>query len=89
MRKSTFRVFASALLAALCMPLLANNQSAAVSPLTKELKTQTIDELNKEMKAVYLFTDLTGKVEQDLDARNAAGEYDSITDGSEFAKKLT
>jgi len=87
MKRTTLRALASALFAAICLPLMAAAQGGVT--LTKELKTETINELTKEMKAVYFFTDLAPKVEQDLNARNAAGEYDSITTGQDFAKKLT
>jgi hypothetical protein len=89
MRKTTLRAIGSAILAALCLPLLANTQADTVNPLTKDVKTSTITELIKEMKSTYFFTDLSPKVEQDLTARKTAGEYDSITDPQEFAKKLT
>ena len=87
MKRTTLRALASAVFAAICLPLMAAAQGGV--ELTKDLKTETINELTKEMKAVYFFTDLAPKVEQDLNARNAAGEYDSITTGQDFAKKLT
>lgn len=89
MRRTSFRAIVSAVIAALCLPLMAANRHDGVEPLTKEFKNDTISQLTKEMKAVYFFTDVVPKVEQDLNARNAAGEYDSLTTGPDFAKKLT
>src|ERR1044071_1703780 len=89
MSKPSMRAIAGAIFAAVCLPLMANTRVDGVEPLTKDFKTSTINMLTKEMKDNYFFVDLTPKVEQDLNARLAAGEYDSITDGAEFAKKLT
>ena len=57
--------------------------------LTAELKKSTLDSLSKEMKGVYFFTDLAAKVDSDITARQANGEYDSIQTGADLAKKLT
>ena len=87
MKRMNFRAFVSALVVAICIPLLAAPKQD--EPLTKATKDQIITSLAKEMKNVYFFTDLTPKVEEDLNKRNAAGEYDAINSPDEFAKKLT
>jgi retinol-binding protein 3 len=89
MIKISLRAVCSALIAALCLPLLANIPADTVEPLTKSMKSETIAQLTKEMKEFYFFEDLAKKVEQDLNTRNTAGEYDPITAGADFAKKLT
>ena len=89
MNKPSVRAITAAIFAAVCLPLMASTKVDGIEPLSKDLKTSTINMLTKEMKDNYFFVDLTSKVEQDLNTRNAAGEYDSITDGGEFAKKLT
>jgi hypothetical protein len=88
MRNKTLRAAIGLIISALCLPLLAGTTQDGVEPLTKDMKNATIGELNKEMKNFYFFTDLAPKVEADLNARNAAGEFDSITNGDDFAKKI-
>ncbi|MEA2552600.1 MAG: hypothetical protein QOJ65_776, partial [Fimbriimonadaceae bacterium] len=89
MRNTHIRYFAALVAAAIAIPAFGNFFGGEIEPLTKETKDTTIQALVKQMKDVYFFTDLTPKVEQDLLARNAKGEYDSFTSGEEFAKKLT
>src|SRR5438045_3805524 len=88
MRKSTLRYLAGALIVAAAMPLFAGSPKDGIEPLSKDVKSTTIAELTKEMKDVYFFQDLAAKVEEDLNRRSTAGEYDAITSGEDFAKKL-
>lgn len=88
MRRTSLRALCSAIIAAICMPLMADTHIDGIEPLSKEVKAQTISQLTKEMKSFYFFTDLADKVDKDLNARSAAGEYDSLTTGDDFAKKL-
>lgn len=87
MRNNTLRYFAAAIVVAAALPVMAG--LSRPGPISKELKSTTIDSLTKQMKEVYFFEDLAAKVDKDLKARRDKGEYDSIESGEEFAKKLT
>ena len=52
------------------------------------VRTETIDTLIKELNENYVFPDVAKKLEADLRARAAKGEYNDL-DGKELAKKLT
>ena len=53
------------------------------------MKSETIDVLLKELNNRYVFPDVAKKIETDIRARQKNKEYDAITSGQEFAKKLT
>lgn len=87
MRNTTLRYALTAGFLAIAMPgLVGFRHDGALSP---ELKKSTLDTLSKEMKNFYFFQDLAAKVDDDLAAREAKGEYDSIQTGQDMAKKLT
>jgi retinol-binding protein 3 len=52
-------------------------------------RARVIDGAIKELNDSYVFPDVAKKMEEDVRARQKRGEYDSITDGNAFAKKLT
>lgn len=89
MNKTPFRFAIGVLLAAAALPLWAAGPGDGFDPLSREVKASTIQSLAKQMNEFYFFPDLAKKVELDLNQRLAAGEYDSIVAGDEFAKKLT
>src|SRR5690606_32845248 len=51
-------------------------------------RTETIETLIKELNENYVFPEVAKKLEADLRARAAKGEYNTL-EGKEFAKKLT
>ena len=53
------------------------------------MKSETIEVLLKELNDKYVFPDVAKKIETDIRARQKNKEYDAITSGQEFAKKLT
>lgn len=80
MRKSWIMVAMFAALAA------AQGPSTALSP---EVKTQTVQELVKAMRDSYAYPDIAKKAEAAIDSHVKAHDYDSITEGKEFALRLT
>ncbi len=53
------------------------------------VRTQVIESLLKDMNESYVFPDVAKKMEVDIRNRMKNKEYDSITSGQEFARKLT
>lgn len=86
MRTHTLRAIAAAAIGLAAVPVLAG--LGRDETLTKDMKSSTIDSLTKQMKEFYFFEDLAAKVDKDLKTRREKGEYDSIENGREFAKKL-
>jgi retinol-binding protein 3 len=65
------------------------NPKPAGSALTPEVRRQTIDALLQNLKDRYVFPEVATKAATAISDRLKAKEYDSITDGSAFAKKLS
>jgi hypothetical protein len=78
---------AALLLAASALPLSAQEQDDfTVTPAERSAAIEgAIEALNEN----YVFPDVAKKMERDVRARAANGEYDSITSGRDLAKKLT
>lgn len=62
---------------------------AATAALDASIRSDVIDQLLKKIESVYVFPEMGRKMEQAIRARQARKEYDSITNGAEFAKLLT
>lgn len=54
-----------------------------------ETRSAVIGNLIKELNDGYVFPDIAKKMQADLEKRQAAGEYNSITSSRAFAEKLT
>jgi hypothetical protein len=52
-------------------------------------RARVIDGATKNLNEFYVFPEVAKKMEDGLRARQARGEYDSVTDGSAFARMLT
>jgi hypothetical protein len=52
-------------------------------------RKEVIENLIKRLNDAYVFPDVAAKMEQDVRARVARGEYDQITSAKKFAEKLT
>src|SRR5690242_10329990 len=52
-------------------------------------RKEVIENLIKRLNDAYVFPDTAAKMEQDLRARAARGEYEQITSAQQFAEKLT
>jgi C-terminal processing protease CtpA/Prc len=57
--------------------------------LTADVKAQTVQELVKAMRETYAYPEIATKAAAALAGHVKANDYDSITDGKEFASKLT
>jgi hypothetical protein len=71
------------------LALAGAGRQASVEPLSAEAKRSTIDSLITAMNETYVFPETAKKVEADLKARLAGGEYDTIDQGAMLAQKLT
>ncbi len=58
-------------------------------PIDAKTKTETIASLVKGLQDAYVFPDVAQKVAAMLEARNAKGEYDSITGAKAFGELVT
>lgn len=58
-------------------------------PIDAATRSQTIDNLLKDLNDSYVFPDVAKKMETDIRNRQKNSEYDSITSAQAFAKKLT
>lgn len=65
-----------------------NGQPTADSTLDANTRVQVIDELSKHLKKSYVYLEMAQKMEADLLQRIKNKEYDQITKGEDFAKKL-
>jgi retinol-binding protein 3 len=58
-------------------------------PIDAKAKAQTIGVLAQDIKGIYVFHNVAGKLANMLEERQARGEYDSITSAKEFSAILT
>lgn len=92
--KNALKVLSAIILTYVLLPLGAfAQQTGAVPPpdmtIDQAARTQTIDNLSKELNEVYVFPETAKKMETDLRNRQKNGEYDKITSAQDFARKLT
>ncbi|WP_066405920.1 S41 family peptidase [Flavisolibacter tropicus] len=73
------------------LPLLAFQllSLASFAQLTKVQRDQTIDSVLKVVTERYVFPDMAKKMEAYVRKQQAAKAYDAITDGQQFAARLT
>lgn len=57
--------------------------------LDAKVRSETVEKLAETMISDYVFPDLGKQIAEDLRARLKRGEYDSLKDGTAFAKKLS
>ncbi|HEX7709017.1 MAG TPA: hypothetical protein VF701_21350, partial [Thermoanaerobaculia bacterium] len=74
--------------ALVAMPLAAQPGGPGFTITASERK-ETIDGALAKLREAYVFPDVAVKMEKAVRDRLAKGEYDKLTDGQEFAKKLT
>ncbi len=86
--KLTFALLA---LASFCLSLYtpATHAQEAAPKLDAAFREKTIESINKLLKERYTYPEIAEKMEAELRMRQKQGDYDSITDGDEFAKLLT
>lgn len=87
------------LMSALCIAVLAGALHQAVAqarqparpgmPVDRQLRSEVIDALIKELDAKYVFPEVAGKLGKTLRARQRAGEFDQIGDAATLATALT
>ena len=65
-----------------------NNQPPDMA-IDAAVRTQVIESLFKDLNESYVFPEVAKKMEVDIRSRMKNREYDSITSGQEFARKLT
>ena len=53
------------------------------------MRQKVIDGVAENLKTFYVYPDIAQKMVDDLRARQKRGEFDAITDGDEFAARLT
>lgn len=82
-------IFPLILMLALCASIPAQPQQQPDMTIDAATKTQTIDNLFKDMNASYVFPETAKNMETDVRNRVKNGEYEQITSAQEFAKKLT
>jgi retinol-binding protein 3 len=70
-------------------PLAAQTTRPAARPLTATERTAVIDAVIGKVNEMYVFPDTATKISELLRGRMAAHEYDALTDGRDFARKLT
>jgi hypothetical protein len=82
---------AGPLLAAFLMqgPAMATEARPDTKALTASEKTEAIESLVKALDTTYVFPETARKMAEDIGAREARKEYDAISDGPAFARKLT
>jgi len=81
-----------ALLVFITLPFAASAQqpqNQPDAPVDSATRSAVVDALVKELNDSYVFPDTAKKMENDLRARQAKNEYDSITSSQTFATKLT
>lgn len=81
-------IMTAVLLTAASLPLHAQPQSSDFTITTKE-KQEVIEGAIARLKEAYVFPATAAEMEKAVRARMAAGEYERITSGKEFASKLT
>src|SRR3954466_6822655 len=59
------------------------------SDITADVKTQTVQELAKAMRESYAYPELGKKAASALEDHLKAHDYDGVSDGKEFAKRLS
>ena len=59
------------------------------SRLLSTLRKRAIDEIESGLTEYYVGASVAAKMNEALDAHAGAGDYNGITDGNEFAEKLT
>lgn len=85
------RVLVIAIVALFILRFVATAQQPPQPDLTIDAATRSavVDFLLKELNETYVFPETAKKMESDIRGRLAGKEYDSITSGQAFAKKLT
>jgi retinol-binding protein 3 len=63
-------------------------QAEAKFILTPEIRKQTLDELSKSLLERYVEAETAKKISAELKKRQAAGEFDKLNDGPQFAAKV-
>ncbi|MEP6549840.1 MAG: S41 family peptidase [Gemmatimonadales bacterium] len=85
----TRRALTSLLLLALTANSLAAAQEQGAVALTAKTRGILIDSIASALTRMYVFPDIAARMETDLRARVARGEFDSVSDPSSFAQMLT
>lgn len=90
-RPSGLAALATLLLCAGLAPARAQETQAAAKNSTVDAaaRRQVIDGVLRELNAAYVFPETAKAMEKAIRERAARGEYDRITDASEFARTLT
>lgn len=91
MKKAILKIFPAILMFVLCglpAPAQQGNKPPDMT-IDAATRTQTIDNLFKDLNESYIFPDVAKKMETDVRNRLKNGEYDQITSAQGFTKKLT
>ena len=73
---------------ALTVLLVVNVSAQSVSTIDANIRTQIIEAVIKRFNQSYVFPEVAKEMEKSIRERLKKGEYDKITDASEFAKTL-
>ncbi len=85
------RVLVIAIVALFILRFVASAQQPAQpdKAVDASMRSAVVDVLLKKLNETYVFPDVAKKMETDIRGRLSKNEYDSITSGQAFAKKLT
>ena len=81
--------FALLSLTVLCLLHMPTHAQVSGGRLDAGFREGTIDSMINLLKERYAYPEIAEKMKAELRTRQTRGEYDAITDGAEFAKKLT